>query len=66
MALSRRGFVQTVGIGVGGALTGSWIGARGRENRIWSAFEPTLEAVEPGDDLPEQQREPARARARPC
>ena len=32
MALTRRGFVQTVGIGAAGALTGSWIGARGREN----------------------------------
>jgi histidinol-phosphate aminotransferase len=44
MALSRRGFVQTVGIGTAGA----WIGARGRENSIWSAFEPALQAVEPG------------------
>ena len=48
MALSRRGFVQAVGIGSATALTGAWIGARGREDRIWSAFEPTLEAVEPG------------------
>ena len=47
MAFSRRGFVQTVGIG-SAALTGAWIGARGREDAIWSAFEPTLEAVEPG------------------
>jgi histidinol-phosphate aminotransferase len=44
MALSRRGFVQTVGVGAAAA----WIGARGREHSIWSAFEPTLEAVEPG------------------
>jgi histidinol-phosphate aminotransferase len=44
MALSRRGFVQTVGIGAAGA----WIGARGRENSIWSSFEPALQAVEPG------------------
>jgi histidinol-phosphate aminotransferase len=44
MALSRRGFVQTVGIGAAGA----WIGARGRENSLWSAFEPTVQAVEPG------------------
>ena len=44
MALSRRGFVQTVGIGAAAA----WVGARGRENSIWSAFEPTLQAVEPG------------------
>jgi histidinol-phosphate aminotransferase len=44
MALSRRGFVQTVGIGT----AGTWIGARGRENSIWSAFEPALQAVEPG------------------
>ena len=43
MALSRRKFVSTVGIGAGAALTGN-IWARGRENSVWSAFEPTLEA----------------------
>jgi len=48
MALTRRGFVQTVGIGAAGALTSSWIGARGRENAVWSAVEPTLLAVEHG------------------
>jgi histidinol-phosphate aminotransferase len=48
MALTRRGFVQTVGIGAAGALTGAWIGARGRENALWSAVEPTLLAVEHG------------------
>ena len=47
MALSRRKFVQTVGIGAGAALTSN-IWARGRENSVWSAFEPTLEAVEKG------------------
>jgi len=46
--LTRRGFVQTVGIGAAGAVTSSFIGARGRENSIWSVFEPTLQAVEPG------------------
>jgi len=40
--LTRRRFVQTT---VGAA---AYIGARGRENSIWSAFEPTLEAVAPG------------------
>ena len=40
--LTRRSFVQTVGIGAA-----AYIGARGRENSVWSAFEPTLEAVEP-------------------
>jgi histidinol-phosphate aminotransferase len=44
MALSRRGFVQTVGVGAAAA----WIGARGREDSIWSAMAPTLQAVEPG------------------
>ena len=48
MALTRRGFVQTVGIGGAGAFTSSWIGGRGRENALWSALEPTLHAVEPG------------------
>jgi histidinol-phosphate aminotransferase len=47
MALSRRKFVQTAGIGAGAALTSN-IWARGRENGVWSAFEPTLEAVERG------------------
>jgi histidinol-phosphate aminotransferase len=48
MAFTRRGFVQTVGIGGAGALTSALIGARGRENALWSAFEPTLQAIEPG------------------
>ena len=41
MALSRRQFVQTAGIGAGAALTGS-VWGRGRENSVWSAFEPDL------------------------
>jgi histidinol-phosphate aminotransferase len=48
MALTRRGFVQTAGIGAAGALTSAWIGARGRENALWSVVEPTLQALEPG------------------
>lgn len=47
MALTRRGFVQTAGMGAAGALTGSLIGARGREHALWSMVEPTLLAVEP-------------------
>jgi histidinol-phosphate aminotransferase len=42
MALSRRRFVHAAGIGAA-----AWIGARGRENSIWSAIEPSLQAVEP-------------------
>jgi histidinol-phosphate/aromatic aminotransferase/cobyric acid decarboxylase-like protein len=34
--------------GAAGALTSSSIGGRGRENSVWSAFEPSLQAVEPG------------------
>jgi histidinol-phosphate aminotransferase len=45
--LTRRTFVRTASLGAA-ALTGSFIGARGRENSIWSAFEPTLHALEPG------------------
>jgi histidinol-phosphate aminotransferase len=45
MALSRRQFVQTAGLGAGAAFTSS-IWGRGRENSIWSAFEPSLQAVE--------------------
>jgi histidinol-phosphate aminotransferase len=39
--------VQTVGIGAGAALT-TQIWGRGRENAVWSAFEPDLQAVAPG------------------
>src|SRR5215468_8489226 len=45
MTLSRRKFVQTAGIGAGAALTGS-IWGRGRENSMWSAIEPDLQAVD--------------------
>jgi histidinol-phosphate aminotransferase len=48
MALTRRNFVRTVGVGAAGALTSSFIGARGRENFVWSAFETPVHAVEPG------------------
>ena len=48
MALTRRRFVRTAGIGAAGALTGSWIGARGREHSVWSAFEAAVHAAEPG------------------
>ena len=41
--LTRRTFVQTVGTGVA-----AYVGARGRENSLWAALEPTLEAVAPG------------------
>jgi histidinol-phosphate aminotransferase len=42
--LTRRHFVQTAGAT---ALT-SFVAGRGRENAVWSFFEPTLKAVEPG------------------
>jgi len=42
--LTRRRFVQSVGLGAAGAVTGSWIGARGREDNLWSLIEPGLEA----------------------
>src|SRR5215471_15292644 len=41
--LTRRTFVQAAGVGAA-----AFIGARGRENRLWSMIEPTLEAIEPG------------------
>ena len=47
MAITRRNFVQTVGIGAGAALTSS-VWGRGRENSVWSAFDANLEAVEKG------------------
>src|SRR5438445_11316062 len=48
MPLTRRTFDRRVGIGAAGAMAGSYISARGRENFIWSALEPTLEALQPG------------------
>jgi histidinol-phosphate aminotransferase len=47
MTLSRRKFVQTAGIGAGAALTSN-VWGRGRENSLWSAIEPDLQAVERG------------------
>jgi len=41
--LTRRTFVQAAGFGAA-----AFIGARGRENSLWSLVEPTLEAIEPG------------------
>ena len=41
--LTRRSFVHTLGLGAA-----AYIGARGRENALWSAFETPLEAVERG------------------
>jgi len=34
--LTRRRFVQTVGLGAAGAVTGSWISARGREGSLFA------------------------------
>jgi histidinol-phosphate aminotransferase len=48
MALSRRRFLGTAGMAGAGALAGSWLSARGREHFLWSAFEPTLTALEHG------------------
>jgi histidinol-phosphate aminotransferase len=42
--LTRRKFVQTVGIGAAGTFGASWIGARGREDLVWSALAPSVEA----------------------
>jgi len=48
MALTRRGFVRTAGLGAAGAFAHTWISARGRENALWSAVEPALQAAESG------------------
>ncbi len=47
MAITRRHFVQTAGIGAGAGLT-STVWGRGRENSVWSAFDAELQAVEKG------------------
>jgi histidinol-phosphate aminotransferase len=50
--VSRRDFVRTVGAGAAGALSASWIGARGREDSIWSMLEPGLQAQAPASMIP--------------
>jgi histidinol-phosphate aminotransferase len=45
--LSRRKFVTSVGIGAAGAYTSSFIGARGREDSVWSLFEEAAHAQTP-------------------
>ena len=40
--LTRRRFVQTVGLGAAGAAAGSWISARGREGGILSGLDAEL------------------------
>src|SRR5262245_12362776 len=47
MSLSRRHFVQTLGVGARAALASS-VWGRGREHSLWSAIEPDLQAVERG------------------
>src|SRR5262245_5213087 len=37
--LTRRRFVSSVGLGAAGAVAGSWIASRGREDNVWSVFE---------------------------
>ena len=38
--LTRRRFVSSVGLGAAGAMTASWISARGREDAVWSILDP--------------------------
>ncbi|MBW8896082.1 MAG: hypothetical protein JF613_07860, partial [Acidobacteria bacterium] len=45
MAVTRRRFVQAAGLGAG-TIAADWIGARGRENALWSLVSPTLQASE--------------------
>src|SRR6266550_7173556 len=47
MALTRRAFVQTIGAGAAGVAASSYIGARGREDSIWSLFEPRPASAAP-------------------
>ncbi len=62
--LTRRNFVRTVGIGAAGALTSSWIGARGREDASGRARARVARADGRASGEPHrplEQREPARA-----
>jgi histidinol-phosphate aminotransferase len=38
--------VQAAGLGAAGTIATDWIGARGRENALWSLVNPTLQASE--------------------
>ena len=62
--LSRRRFVQTVGIGAGVALGSSVsnIWGRGRENSLCSVIEQEAAGGRARRRLPRQQREPGRTR----
>jgi histidinol-phosphate aminotransferase len=51
MSLSRRAFVQTLGMGAAGALGSSFIGARGREAWIWSGLEGEAWAAEAANKI---------------
>lgn len=44
--ITRRKFVRTMGTGAAAAMGTAWIGARGREDSIWSVLEPGLQAAE--------------------
>lgn len=46
MVLSRRSFVRTAGLGAAGAMTSSFIAARGREHLVWSGLEQPLHAAQ--------------------
>ncbi len=46
MAVSRRSFVKTLGIGAGGAMAGSMVTARGMEAWRWSAQEPGSKSID--------------------
>ena len=50
--LTRRRFVSSVGLGAAGAMTASWISARGREDAVWSMLEQPLAAQAPGASAP--------------
>ena len=50
--LTRRRFVTSVGLGAAGAMTASWISARGREDAVWSMLEQPLEAQAAGAPAP--------------
>jgi histidinol-phosphate aminotransferase len=50
--ITRRKFVTAVSAGAAGAVTSSWIGARGREDSVWSMLDPGVSAQTPGAAAP--------------
>ena len=46
MSISRRSFVEALGVGTAGALAGAIVGGRGREGGLWTGLGDSVHAAE--------------------